>query len=121
MIALGVPHAATVNKASEMYGVSPALIQGILDVADPSLPTLPAAAVDYAKQYAAANDIPGDATLSAEAVIMAIARYLWTAFSFYGGQWRAIEQFYGGGPRGRIAMIHLSSGPYETRRRQWGE
>lgn len=123
MIARDVPYATYLNKAADTYAVSPALLQAMIDDASPRMPELPELArkyaIDYARSLGIETENLEDGVQHPESNIMAMAQWLAYVFGRLQNQWQAIEEFYGGGPKGRMAMLHIASGPYERRRRQW--
>src|SRR5690606_12683377 len=112
MYARDVPHAAVINTAADTYSISPALLQALLDEAYPLMPALPALARQYAIDYARELEIDtadlDEGVQHPEANIMATARWMTYMFGRVQNQWAVVEEFYGGGPRGRMATVHLA-------------
>jgi soluble lytic murein transglycosylase-like protein len=122
--ASGVPYADFINEAASKFGVSPALLQGMLDIDDRFTFDLPEPAVQYALDLArselggAAQQV-SDASLQPRANILAAAWFLSNVLEMRGSEMDAISYFYGNTPRSRIKAARIVSGPYERRRRQW--
>lgn len=120
--ASGVPNAAYLNEAASRYGVSQALLQGMLDIDGLTMFSLPAPAVAFADQLALKEDGTAQTLLGSEQArwnIIAAAWFLSEVHVMYGSQSEAVSQFYGGGPQGRVKATKIVAGPFEKRRRQW--
>lgn len=124
IVAEGVPYADHLNEAASLYGISPALLQGMLDIDGLSVFDLPDVAVEFALDFV--RRMAGGATAQGvmadkdpRANIHAAAWYLSNVHGMYGSESAAIASFYGGGPVANLKATRIVSGPYERRRRQW--
>lgn len=121
--AVGVTHAAHINKACAQYGVPPALIQGMRDIDGVEFLTLPEACVTFAEEYAVARGTASAANengaLEPEAHFMSVAWFLNEVSEMKGSDWASVVAFYGDTPRARIVATKIAAGPYEVRRRAW--
>ena len=122
-LASGVRYASHINEAYSLFGVSPALLQGMLDYDSVDLFDLPEKAIEYAnayaQQYGGSSYQARDAKYEPRFNIIAAGWYLYQMLEMYGSDGEALSMFYNGGPVGRIKATRIICSTYEKRKRQW--
>jgi soluble lytic murein transglycosylase-like protein len=123
MKASGVIYASYINEASDRFGVSPALLQAMIDDNSGSVLDLPDPAIEFANiemlKEKGGRSLSVQAHLVPKYNILAAAWYLSSVNEMFGSEPYAVSQFYGEGPRGKVRAAKIISGPYKRRVRQW--
>lgn len=125
MRASNVEHAAVINLAHDKFGVDPALLQSIIDVAnDPdNITALPVGAHQYASSYASNRSLLDQQGRTGyfipEANVMAASWWLVRLYQTYNNQWDAVKAYFEMSPVGEAKMRRIYFDLYPKRAKQW--